>query len=220
MLTNEVYGGSMEHPSSKSSAPVPLGELVGRNVWKLREERGLTQEGFMMQGRSLGLNWSRSRLSLLENGSIRDVSVTDLVVLAAVLQARIERLLQGAGPVRLPAGGWYDLGDLEKFLAGGPPVQVQGGPSHAKVDLSSSMSVADGGHPFEIELAQRFGVPVREIRYSAQNLYNRSLVDERDRRVRDQHGELSKEQRTAYRGHVARVLADEIHAELEKRNQV
>ena len=55
-----LYGEPMTRPGLTSAAP-SFGEIVGRNVRALREERGLTQHEFLTRCQTFGLRWPRKQ---------------------------------------------------------------------------------------------------------------------------------------------------------------
>jgi len=207
----------MTRPGPTSPA-LSFGQIVGRNVRALRDERGLTQHEFLAGCQALGLRWPRSRLVLLESDRVREVTVTELVVFAGALDARIDQMLGGSDEVSLPEEGvTCNVNDVRTFFTGGPPVSPHGADnSKTEPDEAGTMLAVQ---QFERELAARFDVPVREIHYAATKLYQRPVVAERDRRVAE-FGILSKEERTARRGHVTRALTAEIEAELREKGKI
>ena len=67
--------------------------VLGRNIQRLREEKGITQK---MLASEIGIN--RASLSLLENGK-RELKVGELVAIAKVLRVGVEDVINGKKPV-------------------------------------------------------------------------------------------------------------------------
>jgi len=66
--------------------------IVGPEVRKLRDQKGLTQEMFAARCTVLGLDLSRATLSKIE-AQLRCVTDTELVVLAEALKVDVTALL-------------------------------------------------------------------------------------------------------------------------------
>ncbi|MDH2392357.1 helix-turn-helix transcriptional regulator [Streptomyces sp. HNM0663] len=63
----------------------PLAAIVGERLRMLREAKGLRQEDVADAAREFGLNWGRSSIAALEQGS-RNLDFEELIVLASVLR--------------------------------------------------------------------------------------------------------------------------------------
>jgi transcriptional regulator with XRE-family HTH domain len=70
-----------------------LQNIVGPQIRKLRDQRGLTQEMFAARCSVLGLELSRATLSKIE-AQLRCVVDFELVVLAQALKVEVPALLQ------------------------------------------------------------------------------------------------------------------------------
>jgi transcriptional regulator with XRE-family HTH domain len=106
---------------------VRVEEYVGQRIRDRREELGMSQAEF---GRSvgdvLGKPWPRQAVSAAELGK-RSLGVTEIVVIANVLQTRPGRLLmppvgvaelEMPGGAKLPAHAWGpDVGINDRFLS-------------------------------------------------------------------------------------------------------
>lgn len=197
-------------------AAVPsLGQVVGRNVQDLRNEAGMTQVEFTARCQQLGLSWHRPKVSVLESGGARNVTLSNLVLLALALEAQPIDLLAGDGEVALNPELRCPLSDLRLYLQGGnaPPLMA----SQVRT-AGSPVPTLEADPPLEVELAKRFDVPVSEIRYSASNAFEgRTVTDERDAQMA-RLGPLTKEQRTTHRGHVMRRISAAVEADLRRRN--
>jgi transcriptional regulator with XRE-family HTH domain len=200
----------------KAEAPA-LGQVVGRNVQDLRNRAGLTQTEFTTRCQKLGLSWHRTKISVLESGGARNVTLSNLVLLALALEAHPSDLLQGDGEVWLNPHLRCDLSELQRFLEGGGAPQLV--PAN-RPSAGGPAAMMDEDPPLEAELSRRFDVPVHEIRHSATNAFEgRTVTQERDAQMA-RLGPLTKEQRTTHRGHVMRRISAAIEADLRRRNQV
>ncbi len=74
-------------------------ELLGRNIQRIRKERGLTQEQTVAKLQVLGSPLSRSTYSLIEMGR-GNVFVSDLVALKTVFQVDYDAFFQNIPPAR------------------------------------------------------------------------------------------------------------------------
>ena len=122
---------------------------------------------------------------------MREVTVTELLVFAGALEARLDQMLGGADEVSLPEEGVScNVTDVRTFFAGGPPVPPRGANNSKTSRMrpgpcwlssrSSASSPPDSMFPFA------------RSSYAATGLYGKSLVAERDRRVAENFGTLSK----------------------------
>ncbi len=74
-------------------------ELLGRNIRRIRQERGLTQEQTVARLQVLGSPLSRSTFSLIEMGR-GNVFVSDLVAMKTVFQVNYEEFFRDISPAR------------------------------------------------------------------------------------------------------------------------
>jgi len=74
-------------------------ETLGRNIQRLRQERGLTQSETVAQMQVLGSPLSRSTFSLIEMGR-GNIFASDLVALKMVLQVEFEEFFRDIPPSR------------------------------------------------------------------------------------------------------------------------
>lgn len=197
-----------------------VGAVVGTNVRRLREERLLTQAELVHLLGEMGMGWPRTKLSALEAGSRPQVSLADAILMAAALEVPVADLLVGTGVVEMaPSNSTSSLEGVHRFLSVGSPVPRFSGGRRPPASRTVQPSPFEDGAAADMELAERFDVPAKEIQYASINLFGRTLTEERDRRVRAR-GDLSLAQRTAHRGHVSRELAEEIRTELVRKGLV
>jgi DNA-binding Xre family transcriptional regulator len=202
---------------TKGTVP-SLGQVVGGNVHDLRIESELTQVELTARCQQLGLSWHRPKMSAFEAGGARNITLSNLLVLAIALRAHPNDLLAGEGDVEVNPHFRCSLSDIRMFLSGKPvgnfflPEQ-QG-------SVRSTVAVVDVDPPLEVEMAKKFGVTVQDIRDSATNAFEgRTLTQERDIQIA-RLGPLTKDQRTTHRGHVMRRLSSKIEADLRRRLKV
>ena len=193
-----------------------LGSVIGPRVRQLREDRAMTQVELLSELRRVGVRWPRSRLVPFEQGSVRDISLIEILSLGAVLQVGITDLIHGHGLVRLGEGATTDLESVRRYLADKPPRLAIAPPDGQG---SPAPGVDPWGMSFEQELAQEFDVPEREIGYSADRVFGRSATAERDRLLAA-IGDVPKPERTARRGHATKTVKNRIEADLIDRNKV
>lgn len=75
------------------------GEKLGRNIRRIRQERGLTQNETVAKMQVLGSPLSRSTFSLIEMGR-GNIYASDLVALKMVLQVEYEEFFRDIAPSR------------------------------------------------------------------------------------------------------------------------
>jgi transcriptional regulator with XRE-family HTH domain len=172
--------------------------VVGENLKRLRAQWHQTQDELAdwLQGR--GLPWSRSQVAAIETGKRESLDLVTAAVLAAALEAPLGDLLAGDGYVR-HADGAVSRRWLRDALAG-ERVEV------AELAPKAAFTV-------DAAIASSLRVHPEDIARAAGPLWNRSAIEERDRRVAEL-GELTDRQRQAHRGHVTRQLTKEIKAYL------
>ena len=74
-------------------------EQLGRNIRRIRQKRGLTQEQTVAKMQVLGSPLSRSTFSLIEMGR-GNIFVSDLVALQMVFQVDYEEFFRDIPPIR------------------------------------------------------------------------------------------------------------------------
>ena len=70
-----------------------LGQVVGRNVRRLRQDRDWTLDDVAQVARDLGMQWSNSRVNNIQRGA-RNPKFSTLLVLARVFECSVGELLQ------------------------------------------------------------------------------------------------------------------------------
>ncbi|QIS39076.1 helix-turn-helix domain-containing protein [Clavibacter capsici] len=111
----------MEHDVHEAGT---VDEVVGRNLARIREARGVTQGEFSTRMRAyLGQGWQRTTVSRFENGR-RTMSVPDLLAAAVVLGCAVEELLASNAPVS--AGGVSIEADELSTALSSPRTELEG----------------------------------------------------------------------------------------------
>lgn len=187
-----------------------VGQLVGRNLVRLRQAYGLRQEEVALLVNTVaGMRWTRSVVAYIESGQ-RKIELSEFVALCIALEVTTTELLAGrAAELVLYDDGDHGapLRDLRKVLAGGTVPPPNKPPSRAEVEQLQEDALGEA----ERKVAAKFDVPAIVVAQKAQALWGRSLTAERDRRVLETPP--GKNLRAA-RGWVTRVLIDELEPSL------
>lgn len=75
--------------------PSGCGPVVGRNLARIRRERGETQAEMAHHLRSRGVDWSRPCLAAYESGLRDGINAGTLLAIAAALEVRVGELHPG-----------------------------------------------------------------------------------------------------------------------------
>jgi transcriptional regulator with XRE-family HTH domain len=206
----------------------PLQDAIGERLRQLREARGLRQEDIAAGARRIGLRWNRPTIALVENG-IRQLSVGEFLAMAVIYMLIMNEKELGSPSLKpekwlkpvdfLPTKGWFEIGKGCALPAAMLREVVDGNlyPSllptsffvhrRADEDIFETEALGDA----EEKAARRLKVSAVEVAKAARQLWQRSLTEERDRRVREQASDESSRRRLqALRGHVSRTLTAEI----------
>lgn len=104
----------MKAVSNDAKRPT-IDQLVGHNVRRIREERGITQDDVAREARAVGLAWSRSTVGALENGG-KTLDLGEVVLLAAAMPAPVAQLLAPSDAM---------LAADDPFIAVGPALAMR-----------------------------------------------------------------------------------------------
>lgn len=191
-----------------------VGEVVGENLRRLRRSRQWTQDTAAREFAAVGLSWNRTHLAALESGRRETVDVGTLVLLAAALDVSVPALYEGESDVlltpRAEAGEHGVTATREQLRA-----WFSGEESNIMIrGVQASLAAFEHGQhktrPVPVEadraFAKRLGLDVGAVVKAAEGLWDRSLTEERDRRVMEL-GELPIGERQARQGHITRELA-------------
>jgi transcriptional regulator with XRE-family HTH domain len=202
--------------------------VVGRNVRRVREERGASQDGLAQALRDAGwLAASDQVLIAVEKGT-RSLRFAEVLLLADVLNVPIAALLE------VPPGEWVRVGtrvpttgpDLVRRLTEAP--HQFGEQSNAWSDLEQARRdtqfSASGRHSWgdetkreaERHAASKLGVAPGEVVQRSYRLWGRTLSDERDARCATRaSADATARQRATWRGHVTRELLTDLRNDIK-----
>lgn len=197
-------------------------EVIGRNLRRLREERGWSQDAMARTLRLGGLPWSQSTVALAEAGT-RTFTFDEFLTLAAFV-GLTGLLGSDDDQVRL---GAFDtkMNVVRQLLAG---EYGTASPFEFEIDrrarallrigaADSSDIAANATGQAEQKAARRLRCSVAEVIEASARLWYRSLTQERDRLV-DERAPEGASTRTlqAIRGHVTRELLEQLTHEVGK----
>ncbi len=152
----------------------------------------------------LGLGWTASRVTQVVTGR-GTLSLAEVAGLCATLQRPLTKLLGEAREVDLRAGTAQVTHIVEALQTGSSPAWQERRTQEFTAALSGWGEFAEA----TVKMARRLGVTPGAVEVAAVELWNRSLPDERDRRVKPQEGESARALQ-ARRGHVSRALVTEL----------
>ncbi|WP_327430942.1 helix-turn-helix domain-containing protein [Streptomyces sp. NBC_01236] len=193
--------------------PATVGMVVGENLRTARQVKRWTQDKLAAEVALSGLNWKRTHVADFENGRRETIDVGTLVVLAAACEMRLPDFFQGQGSVLLTPKSEYEKfratvtrEELRAWLSAGTAAVEVGGEEPVKAALDR---FRHEGREIPIDadaaLAERLGVSTRTVVDAALQVWDRSLTEERDRRVAAL-GDLPLSERQAKQGHITRQL--------------
>ncbi|MGW2580622.1 helix-turn-helix domain-containing protein [Streptomyces virginiae] len=199
--------------TEEPEAPPTVGKVVGENLKALRQGRRVTQDGLADKLFRTGLKWKRTQISDLESGRRETVDLGTLVVLGQALQVPLTDFFAGEGDVMLTPRSdfpesWAQAsrGELRGWLS----AQDVGLTTMGTANVAATLKhfVHEGRSiPIEADsaFAERYGVGLRDVVKAAEQIWDGSLTEERDRRVAAL-GPLSAGERQARQGHITRRL--------------
>jgi transcriptional regulator with XRE-family HTH domain len=198
--------------------------LIGRNVRRIREQLGATQEDLAQALRESG--WQASSLALLtlESGE-RVVSVEEALLLGDVLNVPVTELIVGehAEFVRLGGGVIYpeNTGFLRSRLTRAPYrksttwSKTQSRREHVQIDTGGYIELV-AAREAENYAAKKLGTSSDEVVRRSLALWHRTLTEERDARTAERIApDASASSRRIVRGHVVRELLAELEHDQE-----
>jgi transcriptional regulator with XRE-family HTH domain len=201
-------------------------EVVGENVRRIREKAGARQDDVSTAARSVGLSWTRSKITALERGE-KALDLADAVLLAEAMAQIAGQpvsiaadLFAGDGAVRLSPVTVIQREALRRFL-GGDPVRLFAREGERTSNLFSPFPDAAHAQMKAGEAEERagrtLGISKLEVAHLAVGLWGLTLGEERDRRVGD---EVPLASRSAKRGRVTRQLVEDLRVRLEEVSNV
>lgn len=184
-----------------------LATLVGRNLRRIRDERGWRQEDVALRCNDAGLEWRRSTVAAVEAGS-RVLVLDEVVLLALALLVGVPDLLAGDEHVRLGSGAVAPLAEVRGILqdAGSAHPMLWDTPG-----MEKGRAEADRTLEANEKAARKLNVSPRDLMLASLAAWGHALTIERDRRVSklaDANGNARTVQ--ALRGHVTRQLLAEL----------
>lgn len=191
---------------AKSDKPPTLAQATGRNVERLRTQRGLSQDVLAAKMLRYGFEWGRSVVAAVESGR-RALEIGEALVVAKELGVELGDLLVGevaSETVTLAPLVRVDVAALRALFAPG----VSGLSLYTPM-TSTAMDEAASHQEAELKAARKLRVEPRQIVSAARSLWGRSLTAERDARV-------GPDANHATRGHVTRQLVAEIKKRLQE----
>lgn len=207
----------------------PLAKVVGDQLRKWREARGLSQNEVAGAARARGFAWKASTVAAIEIGR-RDVSLDEFLALpfvAASFSGGTPPALQtflGDGrtdvSVKLGADGFIHNEHLVALVSGQTVGNDRGQvPREALSYPEGRRDLRRGWEAYydaEIKAARQLHVSVLHLAQAARRVWGRTLTQERDARVAERV-QPNTDPRTvqARRGHVTRVLIAELRQALK-----
>ncbi|KLL10806.1 helix-turn-helix domain-containing protein [Protofrankia coriariae] len=191
-----------------------VGQIVGENLRRLREQWQWTQHEMAVTFQRHGLSWTRVRVAAIERGDRDTVDLGTLLLLSEAIGVAPAEFFAGDGDVRLSPQAVAPRAYVRE--------QLSGTPSHLRsTDLLVTIKPDNpnlGIRPItsteaDEALARRLGASTQTVVMEALTLWGHSLTDERDRRVRAL-GDMEPNERQAHRGHITRELSREIEQRL------
>ncbi|GAU67618.1 Xre family transcriptional regulator [Streptomyces sp. NBRC 110611] len=217
-----------------------FGKAIGRQLQRVREEKGRTAEDVARTAQQLGLSWHRPTVGQIERGQ-RALSAVELVVLPliygrplgellpegtlwltpdlGVYDREVRRVLGGdynpsARALRTP-GGWHVKGWSDQTGE-----ELAGRVAQAVTELSERSPwpadaqvryTQDKPDEAEAKAAKRLGVTPHYVAYAARETWGHGLAAEREVRLRER-GDLPEGRRAlqSARGHITRALLAEL----------
>jgi transcriptional regulator with XRE-family HTH domain len=221
-------------------------EVVGENVRRIRDEAGARQDDVAAAARGVGLSWTRSKITALERGE-KALDLAEAVLLAEAMgevaghPVGVADLLAGDGAVRLSRITVLHRKALRRFLDGDPVKflvrDIPGGRERmreawAKIPATFKRMELLGAGDAKVETLRHaetvvgeveeragrtLGLSKMEVVWLSVGLWDRTLSEERDRRVGD---DVPLSSRSAKRGRVTRQLVEDLRVRLEEVSDV
>lgn len=208
-----------------------FGTALGHRLRRVREDARLTAQEVSDLSSTYGLGWDRTIVSRVERGS-RQVSAVELMALGALYRRSVADLLP-TEPCRLTDRLGAEPTALRDALMSPPDyVAPAGSMQGALVEAAlPALRWAHDRYPGTavrwvgqaeqhahdaavVKAASRLAVDPLDVAVGAVTVWGRDLVTERDERVGVVAGEGIRA-RQARRGHVTRMLLDELRPALE-----
>ncbi|MGW6456649.1 helix-turn-helix domain-containing protein [Streptomyces sp. NPDC055078] len=199
--------------TDEPEAPPTVGKVVGENLKALRQSQRITQGDLATALMRTGLKWKRTQISDLESERRETVDLGALLVLAQALGVHLRDFFAGDGNVMLTPRSDYpgsyaqaSRSDLRAWLSAEDASLIVMGSENVRA-LFEHWRHKGRDIPIEADLvfAERYDVDVRHVVKAAEQIWEGSLTEERDRRVAAL-GDLPVRERQAKQGHITRQL--------------
>ncbi|GAB2999396.1 helix-turn-helix transcriptional regulator [Saccharothrix stipae] len=211
--------------------PQSVGAVVGENLERLRKRARLTQHETARLFSRRGIPFSRSKIAALEAGERPNPNFADVLLIAHTFNVELSELFEGDGPVAVAEHITLNRPLIRDFIRG---IAVVGGseqwdPKTRRDELFGLSAIRAKGEAWfaakvqgteaDNTLANRLGVSPKAVVDIAQKLWGRTLTDERDAQLADL-GDIDINERQARRGHITRLLSQQVQAELDRRGLI
>ncbi|MFD7168614.1 hypothetical protein [Streptomyces violascens] len=219
--------------------PRTLRQVLGAGLREIRKARGLKQEEAAALLQQHGLTtWIRGTVAQAEVGA-RRIALEEVLLLALAFEASPADFVAGEPDdlVELSPGARLTVSAVKALLSGNTAA-VQTMPERA-VEITESLALANRTADFlaevqrsgrvdpalveravasvgeaERHVARKVGTSPEWVNLMALERWNRTLSQERDRRLQQRRPEASKGQLTTLRGHITRELLTELEHDL------
>lgn len=194
-----INGQSRTVADVNPTTDTTLDDVIAENMRRIRQVNGWNQGDLAEAMASVG--WTPTTVTFIETGR-RQVKATELIRLCVVLGVKPEDFLAGEGIYSFSADSHLHAG-LEETRA------ALRRPRKAVVLDPSNDAVRDE----ERKMAKRLGMTGDLLRSLVQDVYGRSLTEERDSRLGDVSG-LAARSVQAKRGRISTQITKELRAGL------
>jgi len=205
-----------------------MNKLLATRVRQLREAQGLRQDEVAARARGLGLRWSRGTVAAIENGR-RAIPLGETLLLPRLFEVDETELFRvdddvvvDLGGPKLPAATFRALIAREPGVDPRPVKRKLSDEGQAAVDLKEKYGLSERQaidallkqSEADVTAAKRLNVEPLEVAFAARAKWKRGLVAERDHRVGPAGPGSGQGVR---RGHMTRLLIQELGEEIERR---
>lgn len=199
-----------------------IGQVVGENLRRLREQRQLTQEQVALKAQGVGLAWSDDVVQQLEAEERDDLTVSEFSMLPSVIAVPIWEFFAGDGVIRWNRYTTITRAGMRKLLGseepGRPRLELDRPGRFTEHEFADAWWTDPkpirmlGDAPTEAEqyVANQLGVTVDALRRA---LAGQQFDTVRDAKVGDL-STLTRDERRARRGHATRELIKELRQAL------
>jgi transcriptional regulator with XRE-family HTH domain len=184
-----------------------IGQVVGRAIRTLRASRGWSQTQLAAALNELGLPWKQSQVTEAETGHRQDLTLSEAILLAEVLNVRLADLVSHADAVRLGGKGGPEqaVATVIRVLAGGHPLDAGLIGPHYRLGLSPEVHgegpwwlqtvgrVSTIYSALEVKVALRLGIEVQDVHDVSQELWGHILDHEVAARARQSSAREAEE---------------------------